>query len=102
MNYNLTEGTQYPIPDTRNSLTNSSFKTLFDTFNWDETLESIFSKTERDVLRALGNSKRDLEDFKALISPAAPLFRTDGTVKSGLNKKTFRQYYANVFANVFE
>ena len=49
----------------------NSFKDLFITYNWDDTLNSIFEKTESDVLRALGNSKRDLEDFKALISPAA-------------------------------
>jgi len=48
----------------------SSFKDIFNAYSWDETLQSIFSKTEADVLRALGNSKRDLEDFKALISPA--------------------------------
>jgi len=47
------------------------FKTLFDTYDWDTILESILSKTASDVERALANPKRDLEDFKALISPAA-------------------------------
>ena len=49
----------------------STFKTLLDQFNWDDTLKEIYSKTESDVLHALGKSVRDLNDFKALISPAA-------------------------------
>lgn len=52
-----------------------SFKDIFDTYNWDEQKESIYSKTSVDVERALtkcgSKRKRDLEDFKALISPAA-------------------------------
>ncbi len=48
-----------------------SFKSIFNQYNWDETLKSIFDKTEKDVISALRNRKRDLEDFKALISPAA-------------------------------
>ncbi|MUK46227.1 2-iminoacetate synthase ThiH [Aliivibrio fischeri] len=39
--------------------------------HWDEVKLSIYSKTHHDVERALSKSKRDLEDFKALISPAA-------------------------------
>ena len=48
------------------------FTTLFDTYNWDVTQKSIYDKTEQDVISALRKSgKRNLEDFKALISPAA-------------------------------
>ncbi|MGE0561650.1 MAG: 2-iminoacetate synthase ThiH [Flavobacteriales bacterium] len=47
------------------------FTQLFDTYNWDETKKSIYNKTIVDVERALSKTKRDLEDFKALISPAA-------------------------------
>ena len=48
------------------------FTQLFDTFNWDEIKKSIYSKTIVDVEFALNKtSKRDLEDFKALISPSA-------------------------------
>ncbi|WP_157359406.1 2-iminoacetate synthase ThiH [Wenyingzhuangia fucanilytica] len=50
---------------------NKTFQTLFDTYNWDETLASINSKTAHDVEYALSKTKRDLEDFKALVSPAA-------------------------------
>jgi len=47
------------------------FTELFDTYNWEEVKQSIYSKTKYDVERALSKNKRDLEDFKALISPAA-------------------------------
>ncbi|SHK22522.1 tyrosine lyase ThiH [Maribacter aquivivus] len=68
----------------------SSFKTLFDTYNWDDTLASIFSKTEHDVLRALSNTKRDLEDFKALLSPAAkPYLEQMAQLSRQLTKKRF-------------
>ncbi len=48
-----------------------SFETLFDQYSWDEIKKDIYGKTSKDVERALGKSQRDLEDFKALISPAA-------------------------------
>jgi 2-iminoacetate synthase len=48
-----------------------SFKDIFESYNWDETKESIYSKTKVDVEDALHKPKRNLEDFKALISPAA-------------------------------
>lgn len=47
------------------------FTQLFDTYNWDDVKQSIYNKTIVDVERALSNKKRNLEDFKALISPAA-------------------------------
>lgn len=39
--------------------------------NWDETTTRIYSKTDADVRRALGKQHCDVEDFMALISPAA-------------------------------
>ena len=39
--------------------------------SWAETTERIAGKTEADVRRALGKSRCDVEDFMALISPAA-------------------------------
>ncbi len=47
---------------------------LYDRFqqlDWDDISMSIYAKTAQDVERALAKPKRDLEDFKALISPAA-------------------------------
>ena len=49
----------------------SNFKDLFEQYSWEDIKSSIYAKTSQDVDRALGNPKRDLEDFKALISPAA-------------------------------
>lgn len=48
-----------------------SFNEVFEAYNWDDTKASIYNKTAADVERALRNKQRDLEDFKALISPAA-------------------------------
>lgn len=39
--------------------------------SWAETTEKIMSKTESDVLRALGRNHCSVEDLMALISPAA-------------------------------
>jgi 2-iminoacetate synthase len=51
-----------------------SFKDEFDQYEWDAVKESIYSKTATDVERALLASKRTLEDFKALVSPAASAY----------------------------
>ncbi|UKJ06871.1 2-iminoacetate synthase ThiH [Solitalea lacus] len=48
-----------------------SFTTVFNNYSWEETLDSIYRKTPDDVLRAIYTPKRSLEDFKALLSPAA-------------------------------
>lgn len=40
-------------------------------YSWDETTEAIAAKTERDVVRALQKEHCDVDDFMALISPAA-------------------------------
>lgn len=67
-----------------------SFKTIFEQYDWDETLSSIFSKTETDVASALAKPKRDLEDFKALISPAAkPYLEHMAQISSYTTKKRF-------------
>lgn len=47
------------------------FSEVFERYNWAAVRQSIYSKTAADVERALGRSQRDLEDFKALLSPAA-------------------------------
>lgn len=48
------------------------FKEIFEQYSWEEVREKIYSKTAADVERALAKTKgRDMEDFAALISPAA-------------------------------
>ncbi len=49
----------------------NNFFELFKTYDWDQTKASIYAKTARDVEHALVANTRTLEDFKALISPAA-------------------------------
>jgi len=79
----------------------SHFKELFDTYNWDFTLKSIFDKTAVEVKQALAKEKRNLEDFKALISPAAKPFLEEMAYKSQvLTKKRFgntMQMYAPMY-----
>lgn len=48
-----------------------SFANTIEQYNWDDIQKSIYSKTKKDVELALAKEKIDLEDFKALISPAA-------------------------------
>ena len=52
----------------------NNFSNLFDTYNWEETKSSIYAKTTWDVEVALASKSRTLEDFKALISPAASAY----------------------------
>lgn len=40
-------------------------------YDWDRVAEQIYSKTDGDVLKALAKNQIDLNDFQALISPAA-------------------------------
>lgn len=49
-----------------------SFEKIIETFSWEEAAKSIYAKTTSDVESALNKKgKKTLEDFKALISPAA-------------------------------
>ena len=48
-----------------------SFIDIFNQYNWDEVKQRIYSKTAADVEAALGRQSRTLDDFMALISPAA-------------------------------
>lgn len=52
----------------------SDFQEIFSSYDWDTIKESIYAKTPQDVAKALQAKKRTLEDFKALISPAAASF----------------------------
>ncbi|HWW38585.1 2-iminoacetate synthase ThiH [Pedobacter sp.] len=66
------------------------FTALFDTFDWEEVKQSILSKTEQDVTEALNKHRRNLEDFKALISPAAaPYLEQMALISQNLTRKRF-------------
>ncbi|MCD8262652.1 MAG: 2-iminoacetate synthase ThiH [Bacteroides sp.] len=47
------------------------FSDEIEKISWEETTREIYAKTDTDVQRALGKEYPDIEDFKALISPAA-------------------------------
>jgi len=51
-----------------------TYRDVFSGLDWDTVKASIYAKTAADVRRALDAPSRDLEDFKALISPAAAPF----------------------------
>ncbi|RPD49554.1 2-iminoacetate synthase ThiH [Hymenobacter sediminis] len=48
-----------------------SFRPVFEAYPWDEVKAGIYAKTAADVERALAAPRRTLDDFQALISPAA-------------------------------
>ena len=52
----------------------SSFRNIFDQHRWEDIRTSVYSKTTSDVEKALAKDNRDLEDFKAMVSPAAAPF----------------------------
>ncbi|MBA3705923.1 MAG: 2-iminoacetate synthase ThiH [Bacteroidetes bacterium] len=78
-----------------------NFKELFNTYNWDEIKSSINAKTSQDVERAIASDKRTIEDFKALISPAAiPYLEQMAQLSNALTQKRFGktiQMYAPMY-----
>ncbi len=49
----------------------SSFKEIFEQYSFEKIRDTIYDKTDKDVQNALSKKNLNLEDFKALISPAA-------------------------------
>ncbi|MEH0689985.1 2-iminoacetate synthase ThiH [Vibrio cholerae] len=85
-----------------------SFVSIHQRMDWDDIRLSIYAKTHQDVERALAKSKRDLEDFKALISPAAePYLEQMAQQSYALTRKRFGNtiglyiplYLSNLCAN---
>lgn len=66
------------------------FSEIFNRYDWEQTKAGIYSKTAADVALALRKDKRDLEDFKALISPAAlPYLEQMAQLSAALTQKRF-------------
>lgn len=78
-----------------------TFTEVFNQSNWDSIKASINSKTSSDVERALAKNKIGLEDFAALISPAALPYLEQMAMKSHhLTKQRFGktiQLYAPMY-----
>lgn len=71
-------------------MSNKSFKSIFEQYDWQEVSTSIYGKTGSDVLDALHKRKLTLEDFKALISPAAkPYLEQMAQLSQRLTQKRF-------------
>jgi len=67
-----------------------SFKEIYDSQNWEEEKATIYNKTSLDVEKALSANRRTLEDFKALISPAAaPYLEQMAQLSHQLTQKRF-------------
>ncbi|OJJ20539.1 thiamine biosynthesis protein ThiH [marine bacterium AO1-C] len=82
-----------------------TFNDIFSQYNWDEVKASIYQKTARDVEHALNKAgKRDLEDFKALISPAAakylePMAQLSNQLTQKRFGKTIQMYLPMYLSN---
>lgn len=78
-----------------------SFQEIIESYDWDEVKASIYAKTEYDVQQALSAVKPSLEDFKALVSPAAEVHLEKMAQKSrSLTQKRFGktiQLYAPMY-----
>ena len=71
-------------------MNNETFTSVFNQYNWTEVSEGIYAKTSADVLEALDKPIRSLEDFKALISPAAsPYLEEMAQISHRLTQKRF-------------
>ncbi|NGN99641.1 2-iminoacetate synthase ThiH [Grimontia sp. S25] len=78
-----------------------AFSDHWQTLNWDDIRLSIYSKTEADVQRALAKPKRNLEDFKALISPAAePFLEAMAQQAAALTRRRFG-YTVNFYVPLY-
>lgn len=66
------------------------FSIEIDKYNWDIEKQSIYSKTATDVEIALFKSNRTIEDFKALVSPAAlPYLEQMAQLSRAITQKRF-------------
>ena len=71
------------------------FSEELEKIDWDETTSLIYSKTEADVRRALAKEHLDVNDFMALISPAAePYLET----MAQLSYKYTRERFGNTMS----
>lgn len=68
-----------------------SFKEVYKQYNWNETKDRIYSKTSYNVESALyKNGTCNMEDFMALLSPAAqPFLEEMATLSHDLTQKRF-------------
>jgi 2-iminoacetate synthase len=78
-----------------------NFKSIFEQHSWDKIQTKIYQTTSKEVEQALAKTKRNLDDFLALISPAAqPYLEQMAQISHELTKKRFGktiQMYAPLY-----
>jgi 2-iminoacetate synthase len=52
----------------------NTFKSVFEQYDWDTIQNKIYQTSVKEVELALSKKKRNLDDFLALISPAAQTY----------------------------
>lgn len=79
----------------------TNFKHTFEQYNWDEIQRKIYATTAKQVEQSLAKSRRNLDDFLVLISPAAQDYLEQMAQQSHqLTKKRFGktiQMYAPLY-----
>ena len=73
-------------------------------YDWDETTQQIMGKTDADVRRALSKSHLSVDDFMALVSPAAdkylePMARLSQRITRERFGKTINMFIPIYIAN---
>ncbi|WP_026712595.1 2-iminoacetate synthase ThiH [Flavobacterium daejeonense] len=79
----------------------TTFKSVFKQYNWNEIKSKIYQTTTKDVENSLAKSKKNLDDFLVMISPAAqPYLELMAQKSHELTKKRFGktiQMYAPLY-----
>jgi 2-iminoacetate synthase len=79
----------------------TNFKSVFEQYSWDKIQAKIYQTTTKEVEQALAKTKRNLDDFLALISPAAQAYLEQmAQISHELTKKRFGktiQMYAPLY-----
>ena len=75
------------------------FSEELEKYSWDEITRRIYAKTETDVARALTQEHLQIDDFMALISPAADSY-LEGPPEPNVYPTTFRQNHQHVYSVV--
>lgn len=78
------------------------FSEELEKIDWEKITKAIYSKTEHDVLRALGKEHCDVDDFMATHLPrSSKIPRADGATKQKIYRRTFRQNHFHVYTAVY-
>ena len=68
----------------------TSFYDTLKTYDWDDVKQNIMDKSKNDAIAAINNPHRTLDDFMALISPAATPLLEDMAVEA--NRLTLERF----------